>query len=282
MAKMKWAPLPSPSKSYDYPGDKLAKAWDKLHAGDQEPYPTPERIAKLIKANPKLGKAAEAESIAERLADAWRAYHRGDFADAYEQGAALGALGAVVAGKAMGIHATYLVDDDKEKMKRFEQVTALADEAIKQLPGEVNSHYFRAFSLGRYSQLLSITKALSTGIAGKVRESLDQTLKLAPKHAEAHLALAMYHAEIVGKVGGMLATLTYGAKASTAEEHLKTSQKLTPDAPVTWLETGNALLLLYGDKREDDAAAAYAKAAKIKPIEAMQALDAAAAKDHLA
>ncbi len=282
MAKLKWAPLPSPSKNYDYPGDKLAKAWDKLHAGDQEPFPTPERIAKLLKANPKLGKPAQAERLAERLAEAWRAYHRGDFGLAYEEGTALGALGAVVAGKAMGIHATYLVEDERERSNRFEQVTALADAAIAQLPNEANSHYFRAFSLGRYSQLISITKALSSGIAGKVRESLDRTLKLAPKHAEAHLALAIYHAEIVSKVGGMLASLTYGAKASTAEEHLKTAQKLTPDAPVTWLETGNALLLLYGDKRADDAAAAYAKAAKLKPIEAMQALDAAAAREKLA
>lgn len=282
MAKTRWAPMPTPDKRFDYPGDKLAKAWENLHLGDQEPWPGPERIAALIKANPKLGKAGEAAAIAERLADAWRAYHRGDFADAHAAGVGLGPLGAVVAAKAMGIHATYLVDDDKEKLRRFEQVAALAEDAASALPGEANTHYFRAFALGRYSQLLSITKALSMGIAGKVRESLERTLKLAPKHAEAHLAMAMYHAEIIGKVGGMLATLTYGAKASAAEEHLKTAQRLAPDAPVTWLETGNALLLLYGERREDDAAAAYAKAAKLKPIDAMQALDAQAAREQLA
>ena len=79
----------------------------------------------------------------------------------------------------------------------------------------------------------------------------------------------------------MLATLTYGAKASTAEDLLKAAAKLTPDAPIVYVEQANALLLLYGDKREDDAAAAYAKAAKLKPIDAMQALDIAFAKDQL-
>lgn len=281
MAKLKWAPFPHASKAFDHAGPKLEKAWDKLHAGDQEPYPDADRIGKLIKAQPKLGKAADAAKIADALADAWRAYHRGDFEQAHAEGDALGALGAVVACKAMGIHATYLVDDPREKLKRFELVAERAESAIAVLPKEANAHYFRAFALGRYSQLISIAKALSGGLAGKVKESLDATLKLAPRHAEAHLASAMYHAEIVAKVGGMLAGLTYGAKAATAEEHLKTAQKLASDAPVVWLETGNALLLLHGDKREDDAAQAYAKAGKLKPIEAMQALDAAMAKSHI-
>jgi hypothetical protein len=281
MAKLKWAGFPYSDKAFDYSGPKLAKAWDKLHAGDQEPWPDATRIGALLKANPKLGKAADAPRIADALADAWRAYHAGDFEQAHSEGDALGALGAVVACKAMGIHATYLIDDPKEKLKRFELVAARAEDAVKSLPKEINTNYFRAFSLGRYSQLISITKALSGGLAGKVKESLDITLKLAPKHAEAHLAMATYHAEIVAKVGGMIASLTYGAKAATAEEHLKTAQKLAADAPVVWLETGNVLLLLYGDKREDDAAIAYAKAGKLKPIEAMQALDAMDAKSHI-
>ena len=128
---------------------------------------------------------------------------------------------------------------------------------------------------------MSITKALAQGIAGKVKESLDKTLKLSHNHAEAHVALAMYHAEIVGKVGGILARMTYGATSANAEEHLKTALKLTPDAPIVHLERGNALLLLYGDSREDDAAAAYAKAAKLKPRDAMEALDVAYAKSQL-
>jgi hypothetical protein len=278
MAGKKWAPFPHANKAFDYAGDKLQKAWARLHAGDAEPYPDEARIAALLKANPKLGKATDAGKIAGKLQDAWRAYHRGDFQAADEMGAALGPLGAAVANKAMGIHAAYLVDDEKEKLKRFEEVARRAEAAIAALPKEANAHYFRAFSLGRYSQLLSITKALSMGLAGKVRESLDQTLKHAPKHAEAHLALAMYHAEIVGKVGGMLATLTYGASAGKAEDLLKAAAKLTPDAPVVYLEQGNALVLL---KRDDDAAAAYARAAKMKPIEAMQALDIANARAQI-
>ena len=279
MAKSSWRAFPHPDKAYDYAGDKLAKAWAKLHAGDQEPYPDEKHVAKLLKTNPKLGK--DAGKLAETLQDAWRAFHRGDFHEAYESGVALKALGASVAIKAGGIHATYLVADDKEKTARYETLAKLADDGIAALPNEANSHYRRAFALGRYSQTISITKALAQGIGGKVKDALDTALRLAPKHAEARTALGVYHAEIVGKVGGMLAKLTYGASAGEAEKQLKEAQKLTPDSPIAWVEYGNALLLLYGDKREDDVAVAYAKAAKLKPHDAMEALDGAWAKDQI-
>jgi len=279
MAKSNWAPFPHPDKAFDYAGDKLAKAWKSLHAGDQEPFPDDKHLAKLLKENPKLGK--DAAKLAAQLQDAWRAFHRGDFHDAYETGIALKALGASVATKAGGVHAAYLVKSEKDKLARYETMAKLSEEAIAALPGEANSHFRRAFALGRYSQCLSIAQALAQGIAGKVKTSLDNTLKLAPKHAEARTALGLYHAEIVGKVGGMLAKLTYGASAAEAEKHLKEALKLTPDSPIAWIEYGNAQMLLRGDKGEDDAAEAFAKAAKLKPHDAMEALDAEWAREQL-
>jgi len=282
MAKSKrWAAFPHESKGFDFAGDKLHKQWPKLHAGDCEAFPDEARIAGLLKSQPKLGKTSAAADIAASLQQAWRDYHRGEFQAAFEAGVAMGALGASVAVKAAGIHAVYLLDDDAEKLKRFEALTQLAEAAIKLLPDEPNTHYRRAFALGRYSQGISITKALSQGLAGKVRESLDTTLKLASKHAEAHTALGLYHCEVVSKVGGMLAGLTYGAKAATGESLLQAAIKLTPDSPIAHIEYGNGLMLLYGSKREDDAAAAYEKAAKLKPKDAMEKLDLEFAKSQL-
>ena len=279
MAKKAWAAFPHPDKRYDYTGDKLAKAWKALHLGDQEPFPDEKRIAGLLKANPKLGK--DAKALAAAVQDAWRAFHRGDFQQAYEQGLTLKALGTPVAIKAGGIHATYLLDDAKAKTARYEELVRLAEEALVALPDEANCHYQHAFALGRLSQALSITKALAMGLAGKVRASLEATLELSPKHAEAETAFGLFHAEIVGKVGGMLAKLTYGASAAEAEKHFKQALKLTPAAPIAWIEYGNGLLLLHGDKREDDVAEAWDKAAKLKPQDAMEALDAAWAKEQL-
>ncbi len=279
MAKKGWAKFPHEDKAFDLVGDKLAKAWPKLHAGDQEPFPDGKHVATLFKAQPKLG--TDAAAVATALQDAWRAFHRGDFEQAFTGGVALGALGSSVAIKAGGIHGSYLLDGEAAKTKRYEELVRLADDAVAALPGLANSHYRRAFAIGRLSQSISIGKALAQGLAGKVRESLDKTLSLAPGHAEAHTALGLYHAEIVGKVGGMLAKLTYGANAADAEKHLKQALKLTPDSPIAWIEYGNGLLLLHGDKREDEVAEAWDKAAKLKPRDAMEALDVAWAREQL-
>lgn len=281
-AKSAWAAFPHDAKGYAYAGDALKKAWPKLHAGDAEPYPDAKRAAALIaQAGKAAPKGLDADALAATLQDAWRAFHRGDFKAAFDAGEALGPVGASVAVKALGIHATYLVDDDDEKLKRYEHAAKLAEAAVKSLPDDANSHYRHAFALGRYSQGLSIAKALKAGIAGKVRAALDATLELAPKHAEAHTAMALYHAEIIGKVGAMIGGLTYGAKAAEADKHIKTALKLTPDSPIAHIEHGNVLMLLHGDKQEDAAAAAYEKAAKLKPIDAMEALDGAYARAQL-
>jgi len=276
-----WAAFPHDAKAYTYPGDALKKAWAVLHAGDNEPYPDAKRAQALLDAAGKSAKGLDAAALASALQDSWRAFHHGDFKAAYAAGEALGPLGASVAVKALGIHATYLVDDESERLKRYEQAAKLAEAAIKVLPDEANSHYRHAFALGRYSQGLSITKALKQGIAGKVRVSLDAALVLAPKHAEAHTALALYHAEIIGKIGAMIGGLTYGAKTAEAESHIKTALKLTPDSPIAHLEHGNVLLLLYGDKKEDAAANAFEKAAELKPRDAMEMLDATHARSQI-
>ena len=280
-ARTGWAAFPHDAKAYAYPGDALKKAWPKLHAGDAEPFPDDKRASSLIKAAGKAAPKLDASALASALQEAWRAFHAGDFKAAFDAGEKLGPVGASVAVKAIGIHATYLVDDDAEKLKRFERGAKLAEAAIKALPEEANSHYRHAFALGRYSQGLSIAKALKQGIAGKVRESLDAALELAPRHAEAHTALALYHAEIIGKIGAMIGGLTYGAKASEAEKHIKEALKLTPASPIAHVEHGNVLMLLYGDRKEDAAAAAYEKAAGLKPLDAMEALDAAYARSEI-
>jgi hypothetical protein len=66
-----------------------------------------------------------------------------------------------------------------------------------------------------------------------------------------------------------------------AEKHIKEALKLTPASPIANIEHGNLLMLLHGDKKEDAAAAAYEKAASCKPLDAMEALDAAYAKSEL-
>lgn len=280
--KTTWSKFPHDQKPFDFAGEKLKKAWPALHAGDREVFPDEKRAASLIKSlGSKAPKGLDASTLSGQLQEAWRAFHRGDFQQAFEAGQGLGPAGASVATKAIGIHATYLVDDEAEQAARFTRAVEIADQARQALPGEANSHYRHAFALGRYSQRINIAKALKMGLAGKVRDSLDRTLDLEPSHAEAHTALALYHAEIIGKIGALIGGMTYGAKASEAEKHIQAALKLTPASPIAHVEHANLLLLLHGDKKETAAANAFEKASKAKPLDAMEKLDAEHAREQI-
>lgn len=253
-----WNEFPYPNAAFEFVGPALKKAWKKLHLGDCEPFP---------------GNAD--------LQQAWRLFHTGDFQAAVNLADQLGLQAHAVANKATGIYATYLEDDETRQIECFKTAINRAEKAIRTFPDDPNAHYFHAFNLGRYSQSISVIKALKQGIGGKISQSLGKTLDLQPNHAEAHIAMGMYHAEIIDKVGKMLGAVTYGASEKEALRHFETALELSPDSPIAHIEYGNGLYLLYGDARLDEVTELYIKAAEMKPKDAMEQLDIAAAQAEL-
>jgi tetratricopeptide (TPR) repeat protein len=245
-----WKKFPYDDKPYAYDGNALRQAWGHLHAGDCEPFP-----------GNKL------------LQRAWRCFHQGDFHQAVTLADECGISGHAAANKATGVYATYLEEDKKRQVECFKAAVTRSEQAIEVLPDDPNSHYFHAFNLGRYSQTISVVKALKQGIGGKISNSLQRTLELQPDHAEAHTALGLYHAEIINKVGKLIGSLTYAASEKEAIEHFKTAIELTPLSPIAHIEYGNGLYLLFGDKRIDEVTDLYVKAAEMQPRDAMEKLD---------
>jgi tetratricopeptide (TPR) repeat protein len=246
----RWNKFPHDNRAFTFPGEKLKGAWAQLHRGDCEPFPADEELQK-----------------------AWRSYHQGEFQQAAEQADAIGLTAHAVANKATGIYATYLEQDQKRQIACYQSAIERAQSAIDEFPDDPNSHYFHAFTLGRYSQSISIVKALKQGIGGKIQKSLKRTLELQPKHAEAHTALGMYHAEIIDKVGKLLGGVTYGASESSALEHFGLALSLTPSSPIANIEYGNGLYLLHGDKKINQVSDLYIKASEMEPHDAMEKLD---------
>lgn len=264
MKTKNWKAFPHDASDFLYDGDALKKNWKRLHEGDNEPFPDVKRMKSLM---------GDGESAAEALQQAWRDFHHGDFASAVDRGMELGAAGAAVANKAAGMYATYLEPSESNQLKIFEAIAENAEAAMDALPNEPASHYFHAFALGRYSQGISIVKALSQGLGGKIKDSLDRTLALDDKHAEAHTAMGLYHAEIIDKVGGMVGKLTYGANPKKAMAHFEAALNLAPHSPIARIEYGNGLLMLFKNKKIDDATDAYVEASEMTPADAMQKLD---------
>jgi tetratricopeptide (TPR) repeat protein len=257
MAK-KWAKFPHRATAYGYDGAALKKHWDRLHRGDCEPLP--KDVAVL---------------------DAWRHYHAGEFQEAVETGIAAGGAGVNAAIKAQSIYANYLERAVKEKLALFEEAAGWAAERRVRAPKDANAHYLYAYALGRYSQGISVAKALAQGFGGKIKDALTLALKLAPAHAEAHTAYGAYQAEVVNKVGGLVAGMTYGAKKESALEHYQTALKLHPESAIARIEYANGLILLFGKDRLDEATNLYEQAAACEPMDAMERLDVELARSEL-
>ena len=255
---MAWAAFPYPEAAYRHTAVSLKKAWPRLHVGDVESLPK----------NPAL-------------IEAWIAFHQGDFEYAAMLGLAEGMTGFSVANKATCMVATYLEKSAANKHGAFQQVAKRCETQQAEQPKNVAGYYWHGYALARHAQSISVLKALVQGIGGKAKNSLDTAVRLAPKHADAHIALGTFHAAIVDKVGVMLAELTYGANKDTAYQHFNNALTLTPESAIARIEYANALARLGGKQKMDEAAALYQAAAASAPADAMERLDVEIAKDGL-
>jgi tetratricopeptide (TPR) repeat protein len=254
----KWTKFPHADKAYAYDVAGLRKHWARLHRGDCEAFPKDPGTL-----------------------EAWQHFHAGEFAQAVEAGRAAGGAGANAAVKAQVVYAHYLEKAEKTKLALFEEAAGWADERRTKAPKDANAHYMYAFALGRYGQGISVAKALAQGFGGKIKDALLKTLKLEPKHADAYIAYASYQAEVINKVGALVAGMTYGAKKDSALEHFQKAVKLNPESAIARIEYANGLILLFGKSRIDEATALYEEAAGMKPMDAMERLDVGLAQAEL-
>lgn len=278
----KWKTFEGEGEAFDYGGAELEKNWARLHRGDCEPYPAAAYVKKLIDKHPDLKPDTTVAEAAETLQDAWRAYHRGGFYEAFTLGESLGLLGADVANKAENIQATYLEHDKDTKLAMFLDVVTRAEKLHDIAPDLANGWYFYAQALGRYGQGISVAKALAEGLGGKMQRALEKALALEPKHADANIALGAYHAAVVDKMGGLVARLTYGATKEAAVEHFQAAMELNPESAVARIEYANGLAILFKKARLAEATKLYEEAAKCEPADAMEWLDVELAKSELA
>ena len=253
----KWTAFPRLDEC-PFEAASLTRQWARLHTGDAEPLP----------ADPAV------------LA-AWSLFHAGEFQKAAEAGLKAGGDGITVANKATAIYANYLEKKEKVKLDLFLEVAQRAEEQAAQDAKNPNAWYWQAYALGRYSQGISVAKALAQGLGGKVKEALEKAIKLQPRHADAHIALGAFHAEVIDKVGSLIGGMTYGARKETGLKLFQEALRINPASAVGMIEYANGLVMLDGERRMKDATRLYEQAAASKPADAMEWLDVELAKAEL-
>jgi tetratricopeptide (TPR) repeat protein len=235
---------------YDFDAASVKKHWARLHAGDAELLPDDDAVLQ-----------------------AWALFHNGDFEKAAEAGLKAGGAGITVANKATCIYANYLEKREKTRLDLFLEAAQRAQAQVAQDARNPSAWYWQAYALGRYSQGISVAKALAQGLGSKVKEALERTIKLQPKHADAHIALAAFHAEVIDKVGSLIGGMTYGAKKDLGLKLFQDALKINPGAPIAMIEYANGLVMLEGDRKMSEATKLYEQAASSTPADAMERLD---------
>ena len=253
----KWTAFPHLGE-FQFDAASVRRHWSRLHAGDAEPLPT------------------EAAAL-----EAWVLFHNGQFHEAMQAGLAAGPCGLTAANKAACIYANYLEKKEKARLDLFLEAAHRAEAHAAVEPDNPNAWYWQAYALGRYSQGISVAKALAQGLGSKVKDALERTIALQPRHADAHIALGAFHAEVIDKVGSLIGSMTYGAKKEIGLKMFQQALALHPGSPIALIEYANGLVMLDGEKRMKEATRLYEQAAGLAPVDAMERLDVELARVEL-
>jgi tetratricopeptide (TPR) repeat protein len=125
-------------------------------------------------------------------------------------------------------------DHGAQKKALAKEAWAYADRALKVKPGAFEGHYYKALSIGAYSEAIGVLTALSEGIEGQFVENLDIALKTNE---------AFDRAGPVRAKGRYYASLPWPKRdREKAVELLNKAIKLSPEATRSYLYLAEVLL----------------------------------------
>lgn len=244
-----WTPFPH-AGAYAFDAARLKENWARLHQGDCEPLPKDPDVLQ-----------------------AWVLFHNGEFEKAAEAGLRAGGDGITVANKATCMYANYLESSEKIRMELFMEAALRAQDQQVRAPQNANAWYWQAYALSRYSQGMSVNKALAQGLGNQVKTALEQTIELAPRHADAYMTLGAFHADLIDKVGTLIAAMLCGAKKDMGLSLFRQALQLNPFSAIVMAEYAQGLLMLEGEERQEEASQLYVQAAACEPFDAVERLD---------
>ncbi|MBM7061593.1 hypothetical protein JQX08_12845 [Pseudomonas sp. UL073] len=290
-----WKPFPYDQSAYDYSGERLREAWPRLTRGFGDyPFPDADWVLRMATEHPQAleqtvagnrgfsGKPEEAQRYAEQLQQVWRLVFRGDFAAAKRQGLALGVGGQVPAMFAQTLYAMFLAPDQAEKHRLLEEVIAYTDKAGELMQADSVALFGRAYAKARLAEELPVPVVLKRGYTSQIPAELDALLARQPRQPFALALYGGYEAGVIRKVGKLVGRMTYGVSAEQMEQYFVRSFRAADDLPIGHYEYANALGYVYGDDEQAKVVAQLKRATAIQPINAMEALEVAHAKQLLA
>jgi hypothetical protein len=181
--RLAWKRFPYGDRVYRYGGTALLTNWCRLHRADREPYPTVDNLLELLRANPALEPHADDPGRSSR----WSRRRGAVFMPAISPmpWSAGWRPGRWVSWwpRAATVYAAHLEKKTVRRLSILREAVESAAALVRLAPNWANAWYAHGAALVRYSQHLSVVKALSQGLGSKVRDSLHRALQLEPGHA---------------------------------------------------------------------------------------------------
>lgn len=145
-------------------------------------------------------------------------------------------------------------DEQKLKKQLGKEAWNYADRALKTKAGGFEGHYFKALSIGAYSQAVGILTALSEGLEGQFVENLDLSIKTNEAYDRAGplRAKGRYYWELPWPKRDL----------DKSKELLDKAIKVSPEATRSWLFLAETLLK---DGKAKEAKEAITKAQTLSP-----------------
>jgi len=265
-----WRPWPEDYPQFQYSREELTERWDELHRRDRAPFPDADYVRELSAEPP-----ADPEATARRLLDGWRDFHAGNFEAAFRAGFDAGPPGDFLAGRAWLIYATHMTRSEDRRRKMLKALVGFIEANLddRDPPPTYWETAGLALIYAEYGRTLSTNRARAEDIPETVRDLVVKALEKEPAQPAALGTLGGWHAEIIDRVGGLLARMLFGAKKSEAHEYFNRALTIAPDLVQLRREYGEAILRLYGSDREDDALEQLRTATEITPLNAEDYLE---------
>lgn len=295
-----WTPYPSNLPQFDYSGDKLKTHWRALTHAIYLPYPDTNNaiitleqypqlkthLEKLVasgKAHPTIVEALNGnyEPHLAEIRDVWQLHFEGKFEQAYNKGRTLGPLGIMPALQSKLMHTHFLVKDKEEKIRLFQEANAEIEKYNAVVPNHPFVVFGQTYARARLLQLLSATKAQSTGYIKSSINTLKALGKTYPSRGIYALTHGGVYAGIVEKVGSVLGSITFGASETKAIKLLDKGMANSAKQPVVYYEYAIALASMNKKKHADKIKNLLNTCLTLTPINAEEALNQDACKTML-